>query len=166
VAVEALLPVERLPQRIWEPAAGRGAITNVLRARGHEVVASDIFDYGNLDFVDDFLTMEQAPPHVEAIVTNPPFKLAAEFVAHGLRLVPKVVVLLRLAFLESERRSSILDTGRLARVHVFKNRLPMMHRHGWTGPKASSATAFAWFVFDREYRGPATINRISWKEST
>jgi hypothetical protein len=27
VAVEALLRVERLPHRIWEPACGRGAIT-------------------------------------------------------------------------------------------------------------------------------------------
>ena len=42
VAVEALLRVEQIPQRIWEPAAGRGAIVNVLRRAGHEVIASDI----------------------------------------------------------------------------------------------------------------------------
>ena len=34
-AVEALLAVENLPRAIWEPAAGRGAIANVLRDRGH-----------------------------------------------------------------------------------------------------------------------------------
>jgi hypothetical protein len=161
-ATRALLRAENLPARIWEPAAGRGAIARVLRWRGHEVIASDIHDYGDLHFVGDFLQVEKAPPHVEAIVTNPPFRLAAEFVAHGLRLAPKVVMLLRLAFLESERRSSILDTGKLARVLVFRNRLPMLHRDGWAGPKASSAIAFAWYVFDRNHNGPVILDRISW----
>src|SRR5262249_58723087 len=46
VAVEALLRAERLPRQIWKPACGRGAIVSVLRAHGHEVVASDIADYG------------------------------------------------------------------------------------------------------------------------
>jgi len=48
-AVRALLAVEKLarpPDRIWEPCAGRGAIADVLRAAGHEVVASDLVDYG------------------------------------------------------------------------------------------------------------------------
>jgi hypothetical protein len=58
-------------------------------------------------------------------------------------------MLLRLAFLESERRSAILESGWLTRVHVFRKRLPMMHRVGWNGPRASSALAFAWFCWDR-----------------
>jgi hypothetical protein len=37
VAVEALLRVERLPHKIWEPAASRGAIVRTLRDRGHAV---------------------------------------------------------------------------------------------------------------------------------
>ena len=40
-AVLALLRVERLPHRIWEPACGPGAIVKVLRAAGHDVVAAD-----------------------------------------------------------------------------------------------------------------------------
>jgi hypothetical protein len=110
----------------------------------------------------DFLDLRV--PHVfnEAIVTNPQYSLAEKFVAHGLMHSPLVIMLLRLAFLESVRRAPILDTGFLARVHVFANRLPMMHRDGWKGRKASSAIAFAWFVFDRMHRGPATIDRIRW----
>src|SRR5262245_47430653 len=53
--------------------------------------------------------------------------------------------------------------GRLARVHVFRSRLPMMHRAGWSGPRASSAIAFAWFVWDRDHAGPAELHRISWR---
>ena len=55
-ATEALLRVEQLPHWIWEPAAGRGAIVNVLRDHGHAAIASDIIDYGfPLHFVGDFL---------------------------------------------------------------------------------------------------------------
>ncbi len=109
----------------------------------------------------DFLLERRAPDGIEAIVTNPPYKLADQFVAHALSLVPRVIMLLRLAFLESERRSPILDSGNLARVHVFKHRLPRMHRHGWTGPRATSSIPFAWFCWDRNHVGPTTIDRIA-----
>jgi hypothetical protein len=71
-------------------------------------------------------------------------------------------MLCRLAFLEIECRTRILDTGTLAAVHVFKKRLPMMHREGWTGRRASRAMPFAWFVWDRNHDGPAVIDRICW----
>ena len=45
-ATRALLQVERLPHRIWEPACGPGAIARVLRDAGHAVVATDLVDYG------------------------------------------------------------------------------------------------------------------------
>jgi hypothetical protein len=163
VAVEALLRVEKLPHRIWEPAAGRGAIVRVLRNHGHEVVASDILNYGALDFVGDFLTQKTMPTGTDCIVTNPPYQIAERFVAHALDLAPLVIMLLRLAFLESERRCGILEGRGLARVHVFRKRLPMMHRDQWAGRKANSGMAFAWFVWDCVHRGPTTINRISWE---
>jgi hypothetical protein len=72
-------------------------------------------------------------------------------------------MLLRLAFLESERRCGILEGRGLARVHVFRKRLPMMHRAGWQGRKANSGMAFAWFVFDQTQSGPTIVDRISWE---
>jgi hypothetical protein len=162
VAVEALLRVEELPYRIWEPAAGRGAIANVLRAAGHDVVAQDLVNYGVPGQIGgrDFLMEFEPPSDCDTIVTNPPFRIANEFVAHALDLCPRVVMLLRLAFLESERRRPILEGCGLARVHVFRKRLPMMHRDGWEGRKANSGQGFAWFVWNRDYSGPATIHRI------
>ena len=135
----------------------------VLRETGRFVVASDLHDWSCPDSESgvDFLQETRAPAGVECVVTNPPFKLADQFVAHALLLVPRVFMLLRLAFLESTRRTPILESGRLACVHVFRNRLPMMHRHGWDGPRASSSTAYAWFVFDQKHGGAATIDRIS-----
>jgi hypothetical protein len=160
VAVEALLLVEQLSDRVWEPAAGRGAIVRALRYCGHTVIASDVINYGDLDFVRDFLAESKMPAGCEAICTNPPYRLANEFARHALDLSPKVYLLLRLAFLESVKRTEILEHRGLARVHVFRRRLPFMHRDGWTGARASSAIPFAWFVFDRSHRGPTVIDRI------
>lgn len=167
-ATKALLIAENLPSHLWEPACGRGAIVNILRSEGHTVLASDLVDYGDPThfYGRDFLLEQKAPDRCEAIVTNPPFKLANEFVAHALHLAPRVVMLLRLAFLESERRRPILDNGHLARVHVFRNRLPMMHRSGRGTQLAktnSSALAFAWFVWNRNHNGPTELHRISWE---
>ena len=163
VATEALLRVENLPHGIWEPACGPGAIVRVLRRHGHTVYATDLVDYGSSDQDTsgwDFLLERQPPIGVEAILTNPPYKIADAFVAHALELCPKVVMLLRLAFLESERRAPILDSGHLARVHVFRSRLPMMHRARWDGPRATSSLAFAWFVWNRDHQGPTELHRI------
>jgi hypothetical protein len=167
LAVTALLRVERLPRGIWEPAAGKGAIVKVLREAGHTVVASDLIRYPGcrLDFAGDFLATTRVPRGVSAIVTNPPYKDAQAFIEHGLELVPIVFVLLRILFLESEVRAAFFDRGHLERVHVFRDRLKDMHRDGWTGPKASPAMTFAWFVFNRNYRGLPTLDWLSADES-
>jgi hypothetical protein len=168
-AVRALLKVENVPHRVWEPACGPGSIVRVLREAGHSVLATDLVDYESPDQDAsgvDFLIPGIAESYITdraAIVTNPPFKNAHEFVARALTLAPYVAMLLRLAFLESEKRRAIIDESCLARVHVFRNRLPMMHREGWTGPKASGAIAFAWFVWDKAHTGPTELHRISWE---
>jgi hypothetical protein len=165
VAVEALMRVEKLPHHIWEPACGRGRIVNILRAYGRTVWATDLNNYGcpNSESRIDFLMEHQRRFDVEAIVTNPPFKLAEQFVEHALFMCPRVIMLLRLAFYESARRSHILENAGLARIHCFRKRLPMMHRDGWEGRKANSGMAFAWYVWDREHKGPTEIDRISWE---
>ena len=110
----------------------------------------------------DFLLEPPPPFPVAAIVTNPPYALAQAFVERALSLAPKVVMLLRLAFLESQKRSIILDGGQLAKVYVFRNRLPRFHREGWAGKKTSNAMPFAWFVWDTaNHRGPTELHRIS-----
>jgi hypothetical protein len=163
-AVEALLRVENIPHCIWELAAGRGAIARVLRAHGHAVICSDVHDYGNLHFVGDFIAQERMPVGCECILTNPPFRSIEAFVAHALKLSPLVILLARLAFYESDRRTSILENCGLARIHCFRKRLPMMHRDQWAGRKANSGMAFAWYAFDRAHTGPTTIDRISWEK--
>jgi hypothetical protein len=167
VATLALMRAEKLPEIIWEPACGPGSIVATLRDAGHKVYATDLVNYGCPDSEHgvDFLMEHSAPTYIGAIVTNPPFKLANEFVEHALLLAPKVIMLLRLAFIESERRRAILDCGKLSKVYVFRNRLPMMHRAGrgtMAAKTNSSAMAFAWFVWDQAHNGPTEMRRISW----
>jgi hypothetical protein len=162
-AARALLQAEQLPKYIWDPCCGTGTIVTELRAAGHEVVASDLVDYGipiAAYYGADFLLEQRAPIDCEGIVCNPPYKLAPSFVRHAIRLVPFTAMLLRLAFLESASRTDILEHSGLARVLVFRRRLPMMHRHGWSGPIASSGIAHAWFVWRRGWNGNPQIKRI------
>lgn len=166
VAVRALLRVEKLPRRIWEPADGNGAISRVLRRAGHRVATSDIARGV------DFLTSERMPKQSRAIVTNPPFQLASKFAAHAVMLSPYVAMLMRLGFLETghpchangRARLFCLDQQPPARVYVFRQRLPMMHRDGWKGRRTTSAMAFCWIVWDRRHRGPTELLRISWEQ--
>jgi hypothetical protein len=163
IAVESLLNAEPdlLGARVSEPAAGAGNIVAVLRANRIPVIASDIEQRGfDLHFVGNFLQQERPPNGCRVIVTNPPYKLAAEFAEHGLTLVPDVFLLLRLAFLEGVGRTQLLENSGLRRVLVFRSRLPRMHREGWGGPKAASSMAFAWFCWRRGYAGPAILTRI------
>ena len=174
-ATTTLLTNERLPGVLWEPACGPGAMVRVLRAAGHTVYATDLVDYrarsSDQDCAGwDFFKQRQLPIGVQAIVTNPPYKDAARFAQHAINLCPKVYLLLRLAFLESGTdqtnagfaRLSCLDGGHLARVLVFRNRLPMMHRDGWEGNKISNPTPYAWFCWDHAHQGDAKIRRVSW----
>jgi hypothetical protein len=90
--------------------------------------------------------------------------VAEKFVEHALRLCPVVIMLLPLSWLESQRRAHLLESGLLARVHVFARRLPMLHRHGHAARKTSNMRAYAWFVWDRAHQGGApTVHRISWR---
>ena len=120
-ATEALLRTKPdLPRRIWEPACGDGTgILDPLRAAGYEVLGSDISNYGRPDcFWDrDFLAETKMPAGCTTIITNPPYNLCgrgAPFVRHALDLADTVVLLMRLAFYESEARSEILRKSRAA----------------------------------------------------
>ena len=161
-AVHALLAEESLQGGVWEPASGRGAIVRVLRGAGHRVIATDLIDYGFPDATAgvDFLQQCSAPEGVTTILTNPPFKHAPEFVRRALSLAPRVIMLLRLLFLETQNRRDILEGGRLARVYVFRNRV-QTHRDDWEGEKQSTPLALAWYVWEWQHCGSPELRWLS-----
>ena len=159
-------------ESIWEPCAGRGAIKRVLEAGGRRVVAQDLIAYEGSDpgieTPIDFFKTERRPPSAITIVTNPPFMHADAFIRHGLALQCDVIVLLRLMAIEGANRSDLIDRH-LHRVWAGIERVPMMHREGYTGPKikgGNSGTPFAWFVFrpsPRQSGNAIELRRISWR---
>jgi hypothetical protein len=166
--IEALILLEgdRIPQRIWEPAAGNGAIVLPLQATGRNVLASDIHDYGLSGCrIVDYLSPPTMPAAwVYGIVTNPPYRLAQRFAARALSEVPYVALLRRTNFImDAERRGHWLDRNEPTRVYYLLPRLPMMHREGWRGNKSSSNTPFAWVVWQKG--GPREFpQRVYWRE--
>jgi hypothetical protein len=166
-AVRALLTVERLPASIADPCCGDGAILNVLKAAGHIVHGADVMDYGwPWTLIRDYLA-EPVIMNGVGIVTNPPFRLAERFIRKAITDGCHYHAwLLRLNFLESVSRRGLWRESPPARIWVSSRRLPMMHRHGWDGPRSTSNVSYAWFVWD----GPSNNNRraevdfFDWRE--
>lgn len=169
-AIRTLMRVEELPRVLWEPCAGRGAISRELIAARRAVIAHDLVEYSGADrgvqSGIDFLLEREAPPGCKTIVTNPPFKMSDAFIRHGVALGCDVIVLLRLMAIEGASRSDLVDRH-LVRIWAGVERLPMMHRDGWGGPRiGNSGAPFAWFVFSAERRPPSEpiqLRRMSWR---
>ena len=87
---------------VWEPAAGGGKMVAALQKIGFDVSASDI------ETGCDFLKAS-APRPIRAIITNPPYELATEFVQRALGGVPNngfVGMLLRTDFDHAKTRKA------------------------------------------------------------
>lgn len=90
---------------IWEPACGDGRLARVLEWHGFRVIATDIrefpgYGYGGLDFLRESPGGKWgwAVGEIDAIVTNPPFSLAEEFIRRALSYTPNVAMLLKQTF--------------------------------------------------------------------
>lgn len=152
-ATQALLSVEKFYGEIWEPACGDGAICRVLEATGHTIKATDLIDRGYGETPHDFLT---SPYTAVNIVTNPPFKLAEQFVRLSLeRTTGKVAMLCKLQFLEGAKRKQMFENIPFKKVWVFSKRLSLT-RNG-EKMENSGMIAFAWYIFEHGYTGDPTI---------
>lgn len=135
--------------RAWDPAAGEGHMAEVLREALPIVHASDIFDYGRGYRVMDFLAADTGRlPRVELIATNPPFNGFVDFALRALALAPVVAFLLPPRYLEgSKRYEAVFRDNPLTLYAPFVERVPMVK--GVWDPTASTATAYAWFIWVR-----------------
>ncbi len=145
-ATHALIDHEDFSGLIWEPACGDGAMAEILKTTGNEVLATDLFDR---DYGQSGINFLEEDRHVDHIVTNPPFHSAQDFVSAGLRQTRgKLALLLRLAFLESANRyHEIFAPLPPARVWVFSERITFYPKDAER--KGSGTTAYAWFVWDK-----------------
>lgn len=139
---------------ILEPCAGNGVIVKTIKNFGYEnkIYANEIrvqekkslYENGAFHVTfDDYLKMVNTYDDVQTVITNPPFSLAQEFIEQSFKLYPdaEIIMLLRLAFLESKRRSKFWQQHPVNKLYVLSE------RPSFTG-KGTDSTAYAWFVWD------------------
>jgi len=134
-------------QTCCEPAANRGHMVKPLREYFKTVYASDIFDYGAGFPQGDYLFDPQ--PIVNWTITNPPFRLAEQFIERALKHSRLgVALIVRSAFLEGiGRYNNLFSTRPPSDILQFSERV-VMHK-GKLSAKGSTATAYCWLVWRR-----------------
>src|SRR5215475_5794611 len=141
-----------------EPACGAGHMAKVLNEYFGQVRCSDAYDYGYGD-IQDFLTYPHAPASVDWIITNPPFRLAEQFILRALPVARVgVAILARTVFMESVGRyDAIFRDHPPTKIAQFTERVPMLK--GRLDNTATTATSYAWFVWEIGIR---TSTRLMW----
>ena len=136
-------------QTCLEPACGAGHMAKVLKEYFGQVQCSDAYDYGYASR-RDFLSKPYAPASYDWVITNPPFRLAEEFLMGALSVARQgVAILARTVFLESAGRyNAIFRENPPSKFAQFVERVPMVK--GRLDKKASTATGYAWFVWDNQ----------------
>lgn len=135
-----------------EPACGAGHMARVLKEYFREVQLYDAFDY-NYGKIRDFLTYPYEPNAVDWVITNPPFRLAEDFVLRALSVARiGVAILARTVFLESVGRyENIFSKSPPTIFAQFVERVPMVK--GRLDQRATTATGYAWFVWNKKANG-------------
>ena len=137
--------------RCREPAANRGHMVKPLAESFNAVEASDIFDYGAGFSQSDYL-FGPIPERLEWTITNPPFRLAEQFIERmAASSTVGFAVIVRAAFLEGQGRyERLFSKNPPSFILQFTERV-VMHK-GRLAPEGSTATAYAWLVWiDGEY---------------
>lgn len=165
VATEWLLKCEpNLCAKIWEPACGKGHISEVLKENGKWVHSTDLVPRGyGYGVPMDFLAC--SGKWTGDIVTNPPYELSAEFVEKAMELVTdghKVCMLLKIQFLEGAKREELFAKYPPKRIHVFSRRINCWE-NGIENNR-SSAVCYAWYVWEKGWTGDTVIKRIENKK--
>lgn len=154
---EALLP--HLPSHvvdIWEPACASGKMSRVLGRCPRYVVATDIHDIESVA-VDFLKVSEPVAGDCDAIITNPPYDLATEFIDKALDMMRQpagfVAMLLRTDFDHAKTRARLF-----AGHPAFAKKLVLTKRIKWfEDSRGQPSFNHAWFIWDWQHSGPPTL---------
>lgn len=163
-ATEILLQNENFSPEIWECACGEGHISKVLEAHGYKVISTDLI-YRGYGFRRSFdFLKEQISDFDGDIITNPPYKYAKEFAETALSTVKdghKVAMFLKLTFLESKSRKELFMKSPPKTIYVSSSRLRCMKNGDPKSNDCSSAVAYAWFVWQKGFKGDPIIKWVN-----
>ena len=143
---------------ILDPAAGTGNFERVLKEYGHNINNIDCVEMqwelerklamqAKNVIIADYLKWEPTKKY-DLIITNPPYGKAMEYVEKALREINengKVIMLLRTAFLETQKRYKEFwskENNKLSGLYT------LAQRPSFTG-RGTDATSYSWFVWDK-----------------
>lgn len=158
-AIDALIGVYPLPEVILEPCCGSGHLSKRLEAFGHTVISEDLYDhrYGNIGI--DFMKRPAMPKGCGCIVSNFPYQEILQFTLHALDILPQGGILCSFSktlFLESKARYDKLFSSQPPKyILQFINRIKC-GKNGTFGSD-SSAVSYAWFIWEKGWRGDPSI---------
>lgn len=123
-AINYLLEKATLNNNLWECACGEGHLSKRLVDLGYNVRSTDLifrgYGTGGVDFLKTNETFDGD------IITNPPYKYAAEFCSHCLEILPEgrsAFLFLKIQFLEGKGRRELFDRKQLKTVYVSSKRI-------------------------------------------
>lgn len=149
---------------IWECAAGEGHLSDRLKELGYKVYATDLVKRSNNNVAAPFNFLTADEYWGGDIVTNPPYNKATDFVLKALRCVEvgsQVIMFLKLTFLEGQdRHEQLFSKYPPKSVHVYSSR-QMCAKNGDFIGAGSSAVCYAWFVWERGWRGTTSVSWIT-----
>ena len=173
----------KLHENIWECACGEGNLSQVLVNRGYGVTSSDLINRG-YGMVQNFLEIEFSNNYIEYldidnpyklkrikgrkdyikvdILTNPPYKQALEFVKHALEIISDdfyAIFFLKIQFLEGKERYKFFKENPPKYVYVHSERQKCALNNNFNNIK-SSAVCYAWFIWQKGYKGDTIIRWI------
>lgn len=164
-ATELLLAEEAFSKKVWEPACGGGHMAKVLIEHGYDVRCTDITEreMGNVPYDGNLDFLEYSGKFSGDIVTNPPYKIALDFIKKAINVIKtghKVAMFLKLQFLEGKSRKKFFSKHPPQTVYVSSSRL-ICAGNGDFEKYKSSAVAYAWFVWQKGYKGDTVIRWIN-----
>tara|TARA_Y100000004_G_scaffold190864_1_gene248667 strand:- start:330 stop:1436 length:1107 start_codon:yes stop_codon:yes gene_type:complete len=160
---QPILDLEKFSGSVWEPACGEGHMSEVLKQNGLDVFSSDLIDrgygIGHVDFTNDDHIKQYGK--FDNVITNPPFDNILPFILQAKKVARKKIAIIgKTQLLEGVARYNMwMDkdfplktmyqfSGRVA---FIKNKLPN---------RTNSMIGFAWYVFEKGYKGKPTIEWI------
>lgn len=164
-STKAILDLVELHGDILEPACGQGHISKEIIKKYNDVniTSTDLiyrgYGIGGIDFLSyDF------KKKFDIVITNPPFKLAKEFIYKSLEISSdKVIIFAKLVLLEGKSRRKLFESTPLKYVYVFTERQSPLNNGSEVdenGKKWASTMCFAWFVWEKGYEGEPIIRWI------
>ena len=146
-------------QKILEPCVGGGHLAETIKSfynNKRDIICLDLVNRGYPNtIVQDFLKWN-TNEKFDAIITNPPYSLAKEFVEKGMSLLEEegqMAMFLKIQFLEGAKRKELFEKYPPKYIYVFRNRMATWNNGNEfdeNGKHWATTMCHAWFIWEKD----------------